>query len=361
MIRDGGIKADPVQARAVEKIQTLWQALDSYSPRKKGKSWRDVFVLGGARSHPAPRGLYICGPVGRGKSMLMNLLYKSVYGNHKRRVHFHAFMLEIHDKLYDWRQQNDSLQDPLSTIAADIAKNTWLLCFDEFQVDNIADAMILGRLFSALFKEGVVVVATSNCDPDGLYPNGLQRERFLPFIGILKDNTDILKLDGERDYRRARLIDMGVYYSPLGSRADVAIDEAFLALTDGIEAAPAKIPVLGRAVAIPFAAKGVARFSFADLCEHPLGASDYLAIAKAYHTVVLAGVPIMPAAKRNEAKRMVTLIDVLYEHNVNIIVSATAEPDELCTEGDTAVAFKRTASRLIEMQSTEYINSVHKT
>jgi len=268
-------------------------------------------------------------------------------------------MLEIHNTMHETRQKGGSSRDPLANIAADIAKRTCLLCFDEFQVDNIADAMILGRLFSALFYEGVVVVATSNSGPDNLYPDGLQRDRFLPFIDIIKENTTLLELDGAHDHRRGRLLDMGVYYSPLGDKADAAVEAAFIALTDGVTAVSKRIPVMGREVVVPLATKGVAKFSFADLCEKPLGAPDYLAIARTYHTVILTDVPAMSAAKRNEAKRMVTLIDTLYEHNVNIIISAATEPDKLCIEGDTAVAFRRTASRLIEMQSAEYINSTH--
>ena len=289
--------------------------------------------------------------------MLMDVFYETVAGDKKRRVHFHEFMLEMHATMHDWRQKDGKLQDPLPKIAEKIAQETWLLCFDEFQVDNIADAMILARLFEALFEEGVVVVATSNTHPDNLYAGGLQRDRFLPFIDILKTRIDIVKLEAQRDYRRDRLADMGVYYTLLGVEADAALDQVFAALTDDAVGEPDKVPVMGRVVRVPAAAKGVARFPFADLCEKPLGAPDYLAIAKAYHTIILANVPLLPPAKRNEAKRMVTLIDALYEAKVNIVVSAAAEPDELCTEGDTATAFERTASRLIEMQSEDYIRA----
>ena len=219
--------------------------------------------------------------------------------------------------------------------------------------------MILGRLFEALFEEGVVVVATSNTHPDNLYRNGLQRDRFVPFIEVLKSRIDVLELEAMRDYRRDRLAGMRTYHTPLGQDAAAALDEAFAALTDGGAAEPAELSVMGRTLRIPAAARGVARFSFADLCEQPLGAPDYLALAKAYHTVILSDVPALPPAKRNEAKRMVTLIDALYEHRVNMVVSAEAEPDMLCTEGDTAAAFERTASRLIEMQSEDYIRMPH--
>ena len=289
--------------------------------------------------------------------MLMDLFHASVAGHQKRRVHFHEFMLEVHGTMHAWRQGDGKLQDPLPKIAAEIAKDTWLMCFDEFQVDNIADAMILGRLSEALFDEGVVVIATSNTHPDSLYNGGLQRERFLPFIEALKGRVDIMELEAKRDYRRDRLVDMGVYFTPLGPDADAALEAAFLALTDGAPGEIEEVPVMGRIVPVPKAAKGVACFEFRDLCEKPLGAPDYLAIAETYHTVILSNVPILPQAKRNEAKRMVTLIDALYEAKVNMVVSASAKPDALCTEGDTAGAFERTASRLIEMQSEEYIQA----
>ncbi len=359
MNRDGDLHHDAVQALAAEKLQSLWHALANYKPGAGGSGWRERLGLTRRPAEPAPQGLYLYGPVGRGKSMLMDLFYESIPGDHKRRVHFHEFMLEIHETMHRWRQRDGKLQDPLPRIATEIAGDTWLLCFDEFQVENIADAMILGRLFEGLFDEGVVVVATSNRHPDDLYAGGLQRDRFLPFIEILKGRIDILELEAERDYRRDRLVDMGVYHTPLGPEADAALDAAFAALTDGAVGEPAELTATGRKVAVPLAAKGVARFTFEELCEQPLGAPDYLAIAKAYHTVILAGIPMLPPARRNESKRLVTLIDALYEHRVNVVASAAAQPDELSPEGDTAFAFERTASRLIEMQSEEYIQAAH--
>ena len=357
MNREGDLHHDPVQALAVEKLQSLWYALSAYKPVGGGSGWRERLGLTRRPAEPAPQGLYLYGPVGRGKSMLMDLFYESVAGDHKRRVHFHEFMLEIHDTMHRWRQRDGKLQDPLPKIATEIAKETWLICFDEFQVENIADAMILGRLFEGLFDEGVVVVATSNRHPDELYKGGLQRDRFVPFIEILKGRIDVLELEAERDYRRDRLVDMGVYHTPLGANSNAALDAAFTALTDNAAGEPAELTATGRKVIVPLAAKGVARFSFSELCEKPLGAPDYLAIAKAYHTVILSGIPMLPPAKRNEAKRLVTLIDALYEHKVNVVASAAAQPDELSPEGDTAFAFERTASRLIEMQSEEYIQA----
>ena len=359
MKRDGDLHHDPVQALAVEKLQSLWHALSAYKPAGGGSGWRERLGLTRRPAEPAPQGLYLYGPVGRGKSMLMDMFYESVGGDHKRRVHFHEFMLEIHDTMHRWRQRDGKLQDPLPKIATEIAKETWLICFDEFQVENIADAMILGRLFEGLFDEGVVVVATSNRHPDELYEAGLQRDRFVPFIEILKGRIDVLELEAERDYRRDRLVDMGVYHTPLGANSDAALDAAFAALTDNAAGEPAELTATGRKVIVPLAAKGVARFTFAELCENPLGAPDYLAIAKAYHTVILSGIPMLPPAKRNEAKRLITLIDALYEHKVNVVASAAAQPDELSPDGDTAFAFERTASRLIEMQSEEYIQAPH--
>ncbi len=359
MNRAGDLHHDAVQALAAEKLQSLWHAIGAYTPAGGKSGWRERLGLTRRPAEPAPQGLYLYGPVGRGKSMLMDLFYESIAGDHKRRVHFHEFMLEIHETMHRWRRRDGKLQDPLPKIAAEIANETWLLCFDEFQVENIADAMILGRLFEGLFDEGVVVVATSNRHPDDLYKGGLQRDRFLPFIEVLKGRIDILELEAERDYRRDRLVDMGVYHTPLGPEADAALDSAFAALTDNAAGEPDELTATGRKVLVPLAARGVARFTFAELCENPLGAPDYLAIAKAYHTVILSGIPMLPPARRNESKRLVTLIDALYEHRVNMVVSAAAQPDALSPEGDTAFAFERTASRLIEMQSEEYIQAAH--
>ena len=356
-IEKGELHEDSAQGYAAEKLQSLWDRLSEYQIVRGTSGWRKRLGLSRRKVQSGPQGLYLYGPVGRGKSMLMDLFYEAVASENKRRVHFHEFMLEVHGTMHVWRQQNGKVEDPLTKIATGIAKETWLLCFDEFQVDNIADAMILGRLFDALFNEGVVVVATSNAHPDNLYERGLQRERFIPFIDTLKNRVALLELHAERDYRRDRLLDMCVYFTPLGPAADGELVAAFNALTDVASGEPEDLSVMGRVVLVPKAAKGVAWFEFADLCEKPLGSPDYLAIAKAYHTVFIANVPILPPAKRNEAKRMVTLIDALYESKINVVVSAAAEPDALCTEGDTASAFERTASRLMEMQSDDYIRA----
>ncbi len=353
--RRGQLEHDPIQALAAEKLQSLWHALAGYVPAERTSRWRSRLGLARRPAEPAPQGLYIYGKVGRGKSMLMDLFFATVEGSHKRRVHFHEFMLEIHDAMHRLRKGTGQSRDPLPRIAHEIAAETWLLCFDEFQVDNIADAMILGRLFEALFDNGVVVVATSNTHPDDLYRDGLQRDRLLPFIAVLKGRLDVLELDARQDYRRSRLAGTPTYHVPLDRNAATALDDAFAALTDGAEIRPAELTVLGRTLRIPAAARGVARFSFDELCGQPLGSSDYLAIAKAYHTVILSAVPVLTLPQRNAARRLVTLIDALYEHRVMLLASAAAPPDALCPDSRIAPNFERTASRLIEMQSAEYI------
>ena len=356
-VLSGELHEDPVQEQAIKRLELLLVGFGQYVQRDKWTVWRRKIGLGGGNSDVVPKGLYIFGAVGRGKSFLMDLFYVSVDDQKKRRVHFHEFMLEIHSMMHEWRNKEKKISQPLRRIAKELASQTWLLCFDEFHVDNIADAMILGRLFEALFEEGVVIVATSNEHPDNLYEHGLQRDRFIPFIEILKNHVDIIKLEARRDYRRDRLGNSGVYHTPLDGNSNIALDKAFLALTDGSDGKPLKLRVMGRQLTVPNAVRGVARFSFKDLCEQPLGSADYIAIAKRFHTLILANVPVMPPEKRNEAKRFVTLIDTLYEFKVNIILSAAAEPDELCVSGTTAISFQRTTSRLIEMQSEAYIEN----
>ena len=356
--RAGHLNHDPVQALAAEKLQGLHHALSDYHPSGGQEGWRARLGLARRQREEAPQGLYIFGKVGRGKSMLMDMFFDSVEKTHKRRVHFHEFMLEVHDALHAIRQKGGE-QDPLSIVSSDIAADTWLLCFDEFQVDNIADAMILGRLFEGLFDEGVVVVATSNTAPTELYKGGLQRDRFLPFIDLICQRVDLLELDGPVDYRRESLTAMGLYHTPLGSAAGKALNDAFVQLTAAAPASPYKITVQGRTVDVPRCARGVAVFTFADLCEKPLGSADYLAIAKRFHTVILSDIPLLPPARRNEAKRFVTLIDALYEHRVNLLCSAEGPPDALYPEGDGSAAFQRAVSRILEMQGDDYLAEPH--
>ena len=358
--RDAGLlQRDPAQQLAAEKLQALWHALQDDRPAGGGSGWQARLGLARRRDDP-PQGLYLFGPVGTGKSMLMDLFFRSVALEKKRRVHFHAFMIEVHERLHRWRQgakegaARGERGDPLPEIARDIAAEAWLLCFDEFHVVNIADAMILGRLFEGLFAAGSVVVATSNWPPDRLYEGGLQRERFLPFVRLVQDRMDVLQLDGGRDYRRDRLRTLPVYHAPLGPAASAALDRAFAELTDGAKPQPVALTVKGRVLEVP-AARGVARLDFEALCARPLGAEDYLAIARRFHTVLLDGVPALGESNRNEARRFMLLVDALYESRTRLVVAAAAPPDRLYPSGDGAEEFKRTASRLMEMRSAEYL------
>jgi len=358
--RAGRLDADPAQELAAEKLQSLHHALRHYEPASGRAGWRERLGLA-RRREAAPQGLYIFGAVGRGKSMLMDLFFDTAPVEKKRRVHFHAFMLEVHEFLHRQRQDGSGDGDVLAPLAERIAGAAWLLCFDEFHVGNIADAMLLGRLFASVFDLGVVVVATSNLAPDDLYKGGLQRERFLPFIALLKERLDILQLDGAVDHRRNRIRNMAVYHQPLGAAAEAALAESFTKLTDETAGAATTLTVQGRLLPVPRAAKGVACFRFADLCERPLGPADYIAIATHFHTVLISEIPCMNADQRNEAHRFMTLIDALYEHKTNVICSAAAAPDRLYVAGDGDLEFRRTASRLVEMQSVEYLGRPHLT
>lgn len=358
-IAEGLIKPDIGQESAIVRLQALWQALQEYRPGTvPAGGWRARLGLTRPDRLPAPRGLYLHGGVGRGKSMVMDLFFAAAPTPRKRRVHFHAFMLEIHERLHR-RRQRQAEADAIGPVAREIAAETRLLCFDEFQVTNIADAMILGRLFAGLFDAAVTVVATSNTAPRDLYAGGLQRERFLPAIALLEERLEILELGGGLDYRRDRIRGMSVYHTPPGPAATRALDRAFADLTGGAVPEPAEIAVQGRILRLSRTAKGVARATFAELCGQPLGPADFLALARAFHTLVLDDVPELTAERRNEVRRFVTLIDALYEHRTKLVCSAAAPPDLLHLAGDHAAEFRRTASRLHEMQSAAYLAAGH--
>ena len=363
---DGKLQPDTSQELAAEKLQSLHNALAAYQPGDTG-GWRARFGLAQRRA-TAPQGLYLYGGVGRGKSMMMDLFYRTAPVVKKRRTHFHSFMIDVHDRWHAWREayqerkqrrRRGTEEDPMPFLASAIADETWLLCFDEFHVTDVADAMILGRLFTALFDLGVVVVATSNWPPDELYKDGLQRERFLPFIDLLKQRLDLLELDGGVDYRLNRLRGRPVYHHPADGAASRALREIFAELTDGSAGDTAEIKVKGRTLQVPREAHGVAWFGYEDLCEQPLGAADYLAVAKRYSTVIVEGVPRFREEKRNEAKRFMILIDTLYEHRVKTVIAADAPAERLFDTESHAFELGRTISRLIEMQSDDYMRRRH--
>ena len=358
LIDEGEIRLDPLQEAAAARLDRLARELEA-APAPPANGGGLLARLGfGREPEPvsAPRGVYLHGGVGRGKSMLMDLFADTLRGVPHRRVHFHEFMLEVQRRLHELREAGPA-EDPLQILAADIAKGNRLLCFDEFHVVDIADAMILGRLFEGLFERGLTVVATSNWPPDRLYENGLNRDRFLPFIALLKTKVDVVALDGPTDYRLERLRDLPVYHHPLGPEADAALDAAFAALTDGAVPAPVDVPVGTRALHVPCAAARVARFAFADLCNRPLGAADYLALTERFHTLFLDGVPILAPNRRNEARRFMTLVDALYERRMMLFVSAEAPAERLYPSGDGAFEFQRTTSRLLEMQSRDWLEA----
>lgn len=342
------VMPDEQQVLVASRLQRLFDDLLAFKHARRTKL-RKIFVR-----PPLPRGLYLWGGVGRGKSMLMNCFYDTLPYQRKRRVHFHAFMREVHDRLHALRQQ----QDPLLLVADEIALQTRLLCFDEFHVSDIADAMILGRLLEALFARGVVVFMTTNYPPDGLYPNGLQRQNFLPTIELLKRTLDVLELDAGTDYRLRALEQHPVFLVPGGIDADRILADRFAELAGGegdatpLELFERKIPVRRRAL-------GVIWFDFDVLCGGPRSQNDYLEIAQNHHSVLLSGIPTMTPAQASEARRLTWLVDIFYDHRVKLIATAAAEPDDLYTQGTQASEFSRTASRLIEMRSHEYLAAPH--
>ncbi len=354
LLAEGRIEADPRQQAAVERLQALHDALGARGARR-GLLGR---LVGNGGANGAPRGVYLAGAVGCGKSMLMDLFFAGAPVGRKRRVHFHEFMAEVHDRLHAWRR--DRSGDPISATAAAIADGAELLCLDEFQVGDIADAMLLGRLFEALFARGVTAVATSNWPPERLYEGGLQRDRFLPFIDQLRERLDVVDMGTGPDWRRVRVAGQPVYFVPHDGKAVAALAETFRLLTDGAEPKPDAIEIGGRTIRIERAAEGVAWTKFDALCRTALGASDYLALAGRYHALLLENTPILTDEDRNETLRFVALIDALYEHKTLLAMSAAAEPDALCRARDVAFRFRRTASRLVEMRSATYRARQHR-
>jgi cell division protein ZapE len=362
LVAAGRLESDPAQVALVATLDALVVSLVDYSPAKPPNALERLI---GVRPVAPPRGLYIFGPVGRGKTLLMDLFFEAAPTKAKRRVHFHAFMADVHARIHHWRQRRKvgevAGEDPIGPVAEDMAAQAWLLCFDEFSVRDIADAMILGRLFAHLFTAGVVIVATSNVAPDDLYKDGLNRALFLPFIALLRERLDICALEARTDFRLEKLARAPVYYCPPDEAAKAALDAAFLRLTGRARGEPMEIALLGRSLTIPEASDGVARFSFDDLCRNPLGASDFLAIAQRFHTVFIDHIRVMSRDQRNEAKRFINLIDTLYDQRVKLIASSEAEPDKLFLgeEGYEVFEFDRTASRLIEMRSSDYLALAH--
>jgi len=357
LVAAGELRVDPDQEAAAQRLDVLQKELEAAPPRGS-TLWKLL-----RRPPEPPRGLYMWGGVGRGKSMLMDLFFDTVKVKQKKRAHFHEFMLDVHARLADARKAEKG--DPIPPVVESLAEEARLLCFDEMVVNNMADAAILSRLFTGLIDAGVTVVTTSNRPPDDLYKDGLNRQLFLPFIALIKDRLDVLPLNGPTDYRLERLGGFPVWYAPIGPAATEAVSRAFFRLTDyppeDAEHVPsADIPIQGgRTMHVPKSLKGVAVFSFKRLCAEARGAADYLAIARHYHSVIIVGIPILGPDNRNEASRFKVLIDALYEHKVKLLATADAEPISLYPSGDGAFEFERTVSRLMEMQSQDYLAAGH--
>ena len=360
-VQSGEFYHDPIQELAAQKLADLFDALKNYTPLTGAKGWRARFGLGKRVVPPTPpRGIYMYGDVGRGKSMLMDLFYDSALVEKKRRVHFHDFMQDVHARLHAFRHSKDRDEaDPIPPIARDLAEEAWLLCFDEFQVTDITDAMILGRLFEHLFERGVVVVATSNRIPDDLYKNGLQRQNFLPFIEMIKAKLDLLELNSPNDYRMRSLTGAEVFFIGLGPETRAAMDRLFTRLTEGARVAAGELSVKGRILEVPQMGAGVARFRFEQLCNRPLGPGDFIAIAARFHTLVIDDIPALGPEKRDQAKRFATLIDSMYEHKTNLVASYEVAPEELYPAGDYSFEFERTVSRLTEMKTEAFWGLAH--
>lgn len=345
----GTLAPDPAQAECAARLDQLSTRLIERERRRKSLFGRFGSTGGEVR------GLYVHGGVGRGKTMLMDMFFEATALRKKRRVHFHAFMADVHDRIGEARKSTGS--DPIPLVGAQLASETALLCFDELFVRDIADAMVLGRLFRGLFEAGTIVVATSNARPDELYKDGLNRQLFLPFIDEIEDRMDVVELVSARDFRLAKLSGQRLYYAPDDDAGKAALDSHWMRITGEATGRPGKLIVKGRTVVVPQASMGAARFSFPDLCEAALGPLDYLAIAKEFHTVMIDHIPVLGPARRNEARRFITLIDALYDNHVCLIASAEAQPGDLYPAGEGADHFQRTASRLMEMRSEAFLEA----
>jgi len=341
------IEPDAAQAALAARLDALSAELSAYRPPN------GVLARLFRKTETPPKGLYIWGSVGRGKTMLMDLFFEETSFEPKRRAHFHEFMADVHARITDARAEVPG--DPIPHVAEGIAKEARLLCFDEMHVTDIADAMILGRLFEALFAAGTVVVTTSNSKPSELYKNGLNRQLFLPFIALLENNLDVIELGAQKDFRLDKLAGLQLYFYPADAAAKASLDAHWSRLTGNHPGRPQTIEILGRKVVVPLSSMGVARFNFRDLCDKPLAANDYLHIAHAFHTVMIDDIPLLTPDRRDVARRFIMLVDALYDSRICLIASAAAEPSALYPKGDGADLFERTASRLTEMRSEAYL------
>jgi cell division protein ZapE len=363
LVAAGKIGRDPAQEKLLTRLGALEQRVTAHRSARRAQPMGWLF--GSRSAGEVAKGLYVFGDVGRGKTMLMDLFFEASPIVRKRRAHFHEFMADVHDRVRAFRQQlkdgEIEGEDAIRLAAAEIAEESWLLCFDEFHVTDIADAMILGRLFARLFELGVIVVATSNVAPSELYKDGLNRALFLPFIAMIEQHMEVFELKARTDFRLEKLSGQKVWFVPADDAATAALDEAWRRLVGSTSGMPQELSVKGRKLRVPRASMGVARFFFHDLCERPLAAADYLRIAHEFHTIIIDRIPVMGFDQRNAAKRFIILIDTLYDHSVKVVASAAAEPDALYTASDgfEASEFKRTASRLIEMRSQGYLALPH--
>jgi len=362
LISSGAIEADPAQAEVADAFASLERRLTGYKPQRKQGLLGRLFA---DKNGGPPHGLYVHGEVGRGKTMLMDLFFQASPVEHRRRAHFHEFMADVHERIYGYRQEiargELANADVIALTAQAIFDEAWLLCFDEFHVTDIADAMILGRLFAKLFELGTVVVATSNVAPDDLYKGGLNRALFLPFIAEITAHMDVMRLDARTDFRLEKLVGVSMWLVPANAEADAALDKAWAKMTGNAKCKSRDITIKGRILHVPCSSHGVARFTFADLCEKPLAASDYVRLARDYHTILVDRIPVMDYPERNAAKRFISLIDTLYDNAVKLMASADADPVSLylAADGNEANEFKRTSSRLIEMSSDSYLALPH--